>query len=161
MATVSPEELLEYAGRTLIPSSWKTVTQDLIDGFADVTDDHQFIHVDLEKASRGPFGTTIAHGFLTLSLLSSLRPDDWPALEGMKMIINYGLDKVRFLKPVKVGSRVRVHTKILSVTERRTGQFLVRSEKTMEIEGDDKPAYIAVQLALLVGQETCPPDHDP
>lgn len=151
MATVSPRELLEYAGKTLSPSSWQVITQELIDGFADVTDDHQFIHVDREKASQGPFGTTIAHGFLTLSLLSSHRPDDWPVLDGMQMIINYGLDKVRFLKPVKVGSRVRVHTKILSVTERRAGQFLIRSEKTMEIEGEEKPAYIAIQLALLVG----------
>ena len=149
--TVSDEELREYAGKTLQASQWVEITQDRIDRFADVTDDHQFIHVDAEKAGQGPFGSTIAHGFLTLSLLPSLRPDDWPNIENQQMLINYGLDKLRFLKPVKVNSRVRMHTKILSVTEKRPREFLVRSEKTMEIEGSDKPAYIAIHLALVIG----------
>ncbi len=149
--TVSDEKLRAYACKKLEASQWVKITQDRINRFADVTDDHQFIHVDAEKAEQGPFGATIAHGFLTLSLLPSLRPGDWPVIENQKMLINYGLDKLRFLTPVKVNSRVRMHTKILSVTEKRPREFLIRSEKTMEIEGSDKPAYIAIQLALVVG----------
>ena len=150
--SVTGEELKEYAGRSLQPSEWMTVTQERIDGFADVTDDHQFIHVDEAAAKATPLGSTIAHGFLTLSLLSPLRPPDWPVLENTEMVINYGLDKLRFLQPVKPGQRVRVHTKILAVRQKRPGQYLIKSEKTMEIEGEEKPAFIAHMLVLLVGK---------
>ena len=112
---VTGDELKEYAGRSLLPSEWMTITQERIDQFADVTDDHQFIHVDEAAAKATPLASTIAHGFLTLSLISALRPSDWPVLENAEMVINYGLDKLRFLRPVKAGSRVRVHTKILAV----------------------------------------------
>ncbi len=149
---VTGDQLKEYAGRSLLPSEWITVTQEQINQFADVTDDHQFIHVDEAAAKATPLGSTIAHGFLTLSLLSTLRPSDWPVLENAEMVINYGLDKLRFLQPVKPEQRVRVHTKILAVRQKRPGQYLVKSEKTMEIEGEEKPAFVAQMLVLLVGE---------
>lgn len=149
--TVSGDELKQYAGRALLPSEWSTITQERINQFADVTDDHQFIHVDEAAAKATPLGSTIAHGFFTLSLLSSLTPPDWPVLENQEMIFNYGLNKVRFLIPVKSGSRVRVHTKILAVREKRRGEYLVKSEKSMEIEGEEKPAFVAEGLVLVVG----------
>ncbi len=153
MNAVSGEELQRYAGRSLRASEWVTITQAKIDQFADVTDDHQFIHVDEEAARSSPLGSTIAHGFFTLSLLSSLQADDWPVLDGTEMVFNYGLDKLRFLQPVKVNSRVRVHTKLLSVRERKPGQYLITSDKRMEIEGEEKPAYIAVVLILVIGKK--------
>ena len=152
MNTVTGEELKDYAGRSLLPSEWMTITQERIDGFADVTEDHQFIHVDEAAAKATPLGSTIAHGFLTLSLLSPLRSSDWPVLENQEMVINYGLDKLRFLQPVKPEQRVRVHTKILAVRQKRPGQYLIKSEKTMEIEGEEKPAFGAQMLVLLVGE---------
>ena len=150
---VTGDELREYAGRSLLPSEWITVTQEQINQFADVTDDHQFIHVDEAAAKATPLGSTIAHGFLTLSLLSALRPSDWPVLENTQMIFNYGLDKLRFLAPVKAEQRVRVHTKILAVREKRPGEYLIKSEKTMEIEGEEKPAFVAQMLVLVVGKQ--------
>lgn len=151
--SVTGEELKEFAGRSLQPSEWMTITQERIDGFAEVTKDHQFIHVDEAAAKATPLGSTIAHGFLTLSLLSPLRPSDWPVLKNQEMVINYGLDKLRFLQPVKPGQRVRVHTKIVAVRRKRPGQYLIKSEKTMEIEGEEKPAFVAQMLVLLVGEE--------
>ena len=150
---ITGEELKAYAGRSLLPSEWMTITQEQINQFADVTDDHQFIHVDEAAARATPLGSTIAHGFLTLSLLSVLKPPDWPVLENAEMVFNYGLDKLRFLQPVKSGSRVRVHTKILAVRQKSPGQFLIKSEKTMEIEGEEKPAFVAQVLVLMVGNE--------
>ena len=150
---VAGDELKEFAGRSLLPSEWMTITQERIDQFADVTEDHQFIHVDRAAARATPLGSTIAHGFLTLSLLSVLKPPDWPVLENAEMVFNYGLDKLRFLQPVKAGSRVRVHTKILAVREKSPGQYLIKSEKTMEIEGEEKPAFVAQMLVLIVGSE--------
>ena len=146
-------ELKEFAGRSLLPSEWMTIAQERIDQFADVTEDHQFIHVDEAAARATPLGSTIAHGFLTLSLLSVLKPPDWPVLENAEMVFNYGLDKLRFLQPVKAGSRVRVHTKILAVREKSPGQYLIKSEKTMEIEGEEKPAFVAQMLVLVVGKQ--------
>ena len=151
--TVSADELLKYAGKTLRVSDWVQITQDQIDRFADVTNDHQFIHVEPEKAAASRFESTIAHGFLTLSLISNLEPRDWPALENTEMVINYGLDKLRFLRPVKVESRVRLRTKIVSVTEKRPHEYLVHTRRTMEIEGVDKPAFVAVQLVLIVQKQ--------
>ena len=150
---VTGDELKEFAGRSLLPSEWMTITQERIDQFADVTEDHQFIHVDEAAARATPLGSTIAHGFLTLSLLSALRPSDWPVLENAGMVINYGLDKLRFLRPVKAEQRVRVHTKILAVKEKSPGQYLIQSEKTMEIEGEEKPAFVARMLVLVVGKQ--------
>ena len=151
---VTGDELKAYAGRSLLPSEWMTITQERIDQFASVTEDHQFIHVDEAAAKATPLGSTIAHGFLSLSLLTPLKPPDWPVLENTQMVFNYGLDKLRFLQPVKAGARVRVHTKILAVREKRPGEYLIKSEKTMEIEGEDKPAFVAQALALVVARKS-------
>ena len=126
-------------------SEWVEVTQDMIDKFADATGDHQFIHIDPERAKLTPFGTTIAHGFLTLSLLPQLamKTPDAPRLDGVKMGVNYGGNKVRFLAPVPSGSKVRGRSKIVEFEEKRPGQYQYTTETTVEIEGSDKPAMIA------------------
>ncbi|WP_120994185.1 MaoC family dehydratase [Stutzerimonas urumqiensis] len=150
MPQVPVAQLRDHIGRELGQSQWLTVEQDRIDRFADCTGDHQFIHVDPEKARQTPFGTTIAHGFLSLSLLPLLMKELALYPEGMKMGINYGLDSVRFLQPVKVGSRVRINATLLDVYEKNPGQWLFKTRAVMEIEGADKPAYIAESLALCV-----------
>ena len=147
---ITLEELKTYEGRALSPSEWFEIKQDRIDQFADCTDDHQFIHVDPEAAGQTPFGSTIAHGFLSLSLMSGHRSAEMPTLENTVMNINYGLDRLRFVTPVKVNSRVRIHTKILSVTEKTPGKILIKSEKTMEIEGEEKPALVAETLTMVM-----------
>jgi acyl dehydratase len=126
-------------------SDWVEVTQAMIDTFADATGDHQFIHVDPERAALTPFGGTIAHGFLTLSLmpLLSSRVPDALRLEGVRMGVNYGGNRVRFLTPVRSGSRVRGRFRLLSFEEKRPGQYQQVNEFTVEIEGADKPALIA------------------
>ncbi|MDY6828582.1 MAG: MaoC family dehydratase [Pseudomonadota bacterium] len=143
------ETLRAQIGQVSGPSEWFTVDQDRINAFADATGDHQFIHVDPEKAKHTPFGGTIAHGYLSLSLLPFLQQDISIRPEGVKMGVNYGLDKVRFLTPVPAGGRVRVHSKLVSVDEKRPGQYLMKSEVTMEVEGADKPALIAETLGLI------------
>lgn len=147
---VTLEELKGYEGKELSPSEWFVIDQQRINDFADCTDDHQFIHVDTEAAKSTPFGTTIAHGFLSLALISMHGPSDMPILKNTVMGINYGLDRLRFLTPVKVDSKVRVLTKILSVTEKRPGNILVKTEKTMEIEGEEKPAFVAEFLSMMM-----------
>ena len=143
MGVVTKEELLGKVGQETGVSEWITVDQAMIDKFADATGDHQFIHVDPEKAKLTPFGTTIAHGFLTLSLLPELSAKaDLPRLEGIKMGVNYGSDKLRFLAPVKSGKRVRGRFKLLAMEEKRPGQWQQKQEATVEIEGEDKPALI-------------------
>ncbi len=150
MKTVVPaDRLKDYVGKDVGCSEWFLIDQDRINRFADVTEDHQFIHVDIERAKAGPFGDTIAHGFLTLSLLSHLTEDCGLMPENTVMGVNYGCDKVRFLQPVKVDQRVRARVKPVSVIERQPGQFLIKSEITVEIEGEDKPALVAEWLALL------------
>jgi acyl dehydratase len=126
-------------------SDWVEVTQAMIDRFAEATGDHQFIHVDPERAAGTPFGGTVAHGFLTLSLmpLLSARTPDLPRLDGARMGVNYGGNKVRFLTPVRSGSRVRGRFKLLSFEEKRPGQFQQSNAFTVEIEGAEKPALIA------------------
>lgn len=148
MPQVPVAQLKDYIGKDLGRSDWLTIEQDRINQFADCTGDHQFIHVDPEKAKATPFGTTIAHGYLSLSLLPMLMKDISIAPEGLKMGINYGLDSVRFLQPVKVGSRVRLAATVIDITEKNPGQWLLKSRVTMEIEGSEKPAYIAEALAL-------------
>lgn len=132
-------------------SSWVDVTQEMINQFAEATGDHQFIHINPEAARQTPFGGTIAHGFLTLSLLSMLvaRLEDQPAVQGVKMGVNYGLNKVRFLSPVPSGSRVRGRFKLLDLAEKRPGQWQQTLEATVEIEGQEKPAMIAEWLTQL------------
>lgn len=147
---ITPAELPSLAGRELEPSSWLEITQERVNRFADATNDHQFIHVDEARAAHTPFGGTIAHGFLTLSLIPFLTVEKAPTFEGLVMGINYGTDKVRFLHPVRVGSRVRAHQKYLAVTEKNPGQWLIKTLVTIEIENQPKPAVIAETLAIFV-----------
>lgn len=144
MTTITAEDMLAKKGESLGTSEWITVDQAMIDKFADATGDHQFIHVNPEAAKMTPFGTTIAHGFLTLSLFPVMvAKSDMPRVEGVKMGVNYGGNKVRFLAPVKSGSKVRGHFKLIDLEEKRPGQWQQTLEFTVEIEGEDKPALIA------------------
>lgn len=141
---MSPQDLAAKAGETIGKSEWFEVSQERINQFAEATGDHQFIHINPEMAKMTPFGTTIAHGFLTLSLIPVLRQQsDCPRPDGVKMGVNYGGNKVRFLAPVKSGKRVRAHFKLLELVEKRPGQWQETMETTIEIEGEDKPALIA------------------
>ncbi len=141
---MTPQEIQAQVGQVIGTSPWVEVTQERINTFADATGDHQFIHVDPDKAKLTPFGGTIAHGFLTLSLIPLLRTSsDCPRLDGIKMAVNYGGNKVRFLAPVRSGKRVRAHFKLLSLQEKRPGQWQEEIETTIEIEGEDKPALVA------------------
>lgn len=132
-------------------SPWVEITQDQIDRFAEATGDHQWIHVDPERAEAGPFGTTIAHGYLTLALLPVMTADLLEVTD-LGMGINYGLDKVRMTSPVPVGSKVRTVAKLLGA-ERKGDGVLYRLEMTVEIEGGDRPALIAVGLYLVYPQK--------
>ena len=147
---VSKEEFLSLAGHRCGPSEWLCIDQERIDRFAEATGDFQFIHVDPQKAARTPFGGTIAHGFLTLSLLPKLAEDITIRPEGVVMGINYGLNKVRLLQPVKSGSEVRLHSEILRVVEKQQGRLLVTSEATVEIKGEAKPALVAETLTMFI-----------
>jgi acyl dehydratase len=147
--SVTIHELAAQAGAERV-SDWVTVSQEMIDKFADATGDHQFIHVDPAKAAMTPFGGTIAHGFLTLSLMPLLsQKTPQPRIEGLKMGVNYGGNKVRFLTPVRSGSRVRGRFKTLELVEKRPGQWQQTVEFTIEIEGQDKPALIAEWISQL------------
>ncbi len=144
MPSVTTEELKGKVGHHLGTSDWLTVSQEMIDKFADATGDHQFIHVDPEAAAKTPFGGTIAHGFLSLSLMPVLtQMADLPRPSGIKMGVNYGGNKTRFLAPVRSGKRVRGHFKLLELDEKRPGQWQQTVEYTLEIEGEEKPALIA------------------
>ncbi len=134
-------------GSQLGVSEWVTIDQSMIDTFAEATGDHQWIHVDPQRAADGPFGTTIAHGFLTLSLLPRLAQQVY-RVDGVAMAVNYGLDKVRFVAPVPVGSRVRVSTDLVR-THEAGGGLRVFLESTVEIEGSAKPACVAQTIAQL------------
>ncbi len=141
MATL--EEMQALTGTVIGTSEWVLVDQEMINKFADATGDHQFIHVNTEMAKMTPFGQTIAHGFLTLSLLPMMSASaKMPHLDNIKMGVNYGSDKLRFLAPVKSGKRVRAHFKLVSIEEKRPGQFQSMQEVTIEIDGEDKPALI-------------------
>ncbi|NVK10887.1 MAG: MaoC family dehydratase [Gammaproteobacteria bacterium] len=148
MNVIAASELPSWEGKETGVSSWIEVTQEKIDQFADATHDHQFIHVDPEQAAKTPFGSTIAHGFLSLSLLSAFSYENALGLEHTTMGVNYGFEKVRFLQPVKVGSRVRGRSVLKSAVEKRPGQFLLTWDVTVEIEGQDKPALKAEWLTM-------------
>jgi acyl dehydratase len=143
----SPPALADAVGRTAT-GEWFEVTQERIAAFADATEDHQWIHLDAQRAAAGPFGSTVAHGYLTLSLLSHLA-SSLVAVGGTAMVVNYGLDRLRFLAPVPAGSRVRAVTEVLSAEPASTGVRLA-SKVTVEIEGAEKPALVAHTLALYV-----------
>lgn len=140
----------QFTGRELGISDWFTIDQHHIDTFADVTHDHQWIHVDAERAAASPLGTTIAHGFLTLSLLSHFQFQVGVFPVDVTTVLNYGLDRVRFLTPVKAGQRVRARLTITSVDTRPDGSKLVKMENTVEIDGVAKPALVAETLTLLL-----------
>ena len=145
--------LNQFVGRELGVSDWIAIDQARIDQFADCTEDHQWIHVDIDRARHeSPYGATIAHGFLTLSLLPKLRNDLGLVPDGVAHALHYGLDRVRFLSPVKAGARVRVRVTLLSVTEKGDGRTLLKTSNTVEIEGEEKPALIAETLAMLIGE---------
>ena len=148
MPYVPVAELKDYVGKELGRSEWLTIDQDRINLFAEATGDFQFIHVDPVKAAQTPFGSTIAHGFLSLSLIPKLMEDILVMPEGLKMVVNYGLDSVRFIQPVKVNSKVRLKVDLTEVIEKKPGQWLLKATATLEIEGSDKPAYIAEPLSL-------------
>lgn len=148
MSLVPVAELKDYIGKELGRSEWLNIDQARINQFAECTGDHQFIHVDPEKAKLTPFGGTIAHGFLSLSLAPKLMEGIMLTPQGLKMAVNYGLDSVRFIQPVKVNSNVRLVLTLLDANEKKPGQWLLKTQAVLEIEGSEKPAYIAEQLTL-------------
>ncbi len=148
MKTVKDSDLEGLIGTEIGVSDWAVMDQDRINVFADVTEDHQFIHIDEAAAQKTPFGGTIAHGFLTLSMLSKFSEGSGLVIEGTKMGVNYGFEKVRFLAPVPSGSKIRGRFSLKDVVEKKPGQFLLTYEVSVDIEGQDKPALIADWLAM-------------
>lgn len=143
----SPRALSDSVGQSAI-GEWLPITQERIDSFARVTEDQQWIHVDVEQAASGPYGTTIAHGLLTLSLVPRLIRD-LLAVDGADAVINYGIDRVRFLSPVPSGTRVRAHVELVEATETAAG-VRIRLRNTMELEGAERPAMVAETIHLFV-----------
>jgi acyl dehydratase len=143
-------ELDNLVGKPLGVSEWLRIDQARINDFAEVTEDRQFIHVDPKRAAATPFGGTIAHGLLTLSMIVRLCWDFVPKVQGTELLLNYGFDKVRFVAPVKVDSRIRARASLAAVNERKRGQLLINMSVEIEIEGEKKPALIAEWLSLHV-----------
>ena len=141
-------ELKDLVGQDIGTSSWVTIEQERIDKFAEATGDHQWIHVDPERAKDGPFGSTIAHGYLTLSLIPALGWEVY-TIEGARLSVNYGLNKLRFITPVKVGSRVRAHLTMAGVEDVPGNALQVATTVVMELEGAEKPAAVAETLARI------------
>jgi len=148
---VSTDQLGDYIGKEVGLTDWFEIDQDRINNFAEATGDFQYIHVDEERSSETPFGATIAHGFLTLSLLSKLSSmSGGIKLENSVMGINYGLNKVRFLNPVKVNSKIRARFELISAEEKKPNHYLLMHNVTVEIAGEEKPALIAEWLGMTV-----------
>ncbi|MCR8718996.1 MaoC family dehydratase [Pseudomonas syringae USA007] len=148
MPFVPVTELKDYIGKEPGCSDWLLIDQERINLFAEATGDYQFIHIDPVKAAQTPFGATIAHGFLSLSLIPKLMEGIMVLPEGLKMAVNYGMDSVRFVQPVVVNSRVRLKVELTEVTEKKPGQWLLKATATLEIEGQAKPAFVAEPLTL-------------
>jgi len=148
MKTVPKSEMINAAGMKLGPSDWIELSQQRINKFADCTEDHQFIHIDEAKAKETPFGGTIAHGFLTLSLLAKFSEDIGITPENTVMGVNYGFDKVRFLAPVRSGKRVRMVGEVLEVDQKDENRFLTKMRVSVEIEGEDTPALVGEFLLM-------------
>lgn len=146
---VTVEEMPSLVGEEFPPGEWKTVSQEMIDSFAEATGDYQWIHVDTERAKDGPFGTTVAHGYLTLSLLPRLVQGQL-AVSGVRMTLNYGVNKCRFPTPVPAGARIRGVARIAEVNPRPDGSVQLVREVTAELEGADKPACVAEIVSLYV-----------
>jgi len=162
VATLTAEEMTHRIGEEAV-SDWVEVTQGMIDAFADATGDHQFIHVDPERAAATPFGGTVAHGFLTLSLmpLLSAKTPDLPRLADAQMGVNYGGNRIRFVTPVRSGSRVRGRSRLLSFEEKRPGRYQQVTEFTVEIEGEARPALIAEWIGQVFAQPQPQPQSQP
>ena len=150
MKTFAKDEMVNAIGTKLGPSQWIELDQERINTFADCTEDHQFIHIDEEKAARTPFGGTIAHGMLTLSVLAKFAEEIMIAPENMVMGINYGFDKVRFLAPVRAGKRVRAVGEVMSVENKDDNRFLIKLAVSVEIEGEETPALVAEWLNMSI-----------
>jgi acyl dehydratase len=144
----TPGELKLKVGQEVGVTDWRVIDQSMIDRFADLTDDHQWIHVDREAAARGPFGSTIAHGFLVLSLMAKMTNDAGLELRGARMGMNYGFDRVRITSVVRAGDRIRGRIVLKDLAERQPGQWLMTLGVTVEIEGQSKPAVVADWLGL-------------
>jgi len=143
--------IAQFVGRPIGVTEWVVIEQKRIDQFAECTDDHQWIHVDVERAAqKGGFGSTVAHGYLTLALLARFSYEVGLVPVDAAQAFNYGLDRVRFMAPVRAGARVRDHITLLSAEEKGPGRVLVRAQHTIEIHGEDKPAMVAEALAMLV-----------
>ena len=145
---IKKSDIEKYKGHICEPTDWFEVTQEQVNVFADCTLDHQFIHIDPEAAAKSPFGGTIAHGFLTLSMLAYFSESFSLSIEGSYMGVNKGFDKVRFVAPVLVGSRIRCHTTVVEINEKKPGQYDFKMEISIEIEGGDKPALVAEWLSV-------------
>ena len=148
--TIKAEEMPSLVGRELEPSPWFEITQERVNQFADATNDHQFIHIDPDKAAQTPFGGPIAHGFLTLSLVSYFSTRIGPSIDGVLGALNYGRDRHRFLNPVPVASSVHARSRVVDVTEKSTG-VLLKQEIAVHVVGDEKPALVYESLGLLLG----------
>lgn len=148
---VTAKNIHEFVGQELGVSSWITIDQARINTFAECTGDHQWVHVDVERAKKGPFGTTVAHGYLTLSLLASTALEVFEGKVQFAGFLNYGLDKARFVTPVKVDARVRNRIKLVAVEPKGPGRTLITTENTLEIEGEEKPALVAIALGMALG----------
>lgn len=149
LTVIKREEIPNYIGQQREPTPWVSLSQQRINEFADTTEDHQFIHVDEEAAKNTPFGGTIAHGFLTLSMLSHMAEDFGIFVDGALMGINYGFDKIRFLAPVPAGSEVRANATIANIVEKSDKQIVITYKISVEIKGSDKPALVAEWISML------------
>jgi acyl dehydratase len=149
MPVASFEEIKARIGTEIGVSAWIPIDQKAIDTFADVTGDHQFIHVDPEAAAKTPFGGTVAHGFLTLSLLSQMAAGVMLVPPTIRMAVNYGFEKIRFIAPVRSGRKVRGRFNLLSAEEKKPGQWQFLHHVTVEIEGEDKPALTADWIGMI------------
>ncbi len=148
--TLNVDQLNDYIGKEVGISEWLLVDQERINQFADATGDHQYIHVDSDRAAQTPFGTTIAHGFLTMSLMVLMGYEGSTKLENSVMGINYGFDKLRFINPVKVNSKIRGRFQLISAEEKNPNQWLLKHNITVEIAGEEKPALVAEWLGMTV-----------
>ncbi len=147
--TMNLDEVRAYTGKEIGVSEWFTLDQDKINGFADLTEDHMFLHVNPEAAKATPYGGTIAHGLLTLSMMPVMAYQAVPGVAGTKMGVNYGYDKVRFMAPVKSGKRIRGHFTVKSVEDKGDGRFALNHDVTIEIEGEAKPALAAEWITMV------------
>lgn len=148
--TLNVDQLNDYIGKEVGISEWLLVDQERINQFADATGDHQYIHVDSDRAAQTPFGSTIAHGFLTMSLMVLMGYEGSTKLENSVMGINYGFDKLRFINPVKVNSKIRGRFQLISAEEKKPNQWLLKHNITVEIAGEEKPALVAEWLGMTV-----------